>query len=255
MNGFMALLRKEFMEFRRTWRVWVLPGLFIFLAVTGVFTARFTQELMETLAPAGVGGVHITVPDPTWRDTLAQWNKGLSQIGLIAVLLAGGGMISAERRQGSQVMIITKPVSRWSYVLAKFTATAVSCTAAVAVGAAVELIVARVLFADSQVLPLLQLTAVWLLSALVLLAVTLLGSAAFDSPLAASGLGLGAMLSASLASLWGPAATYSPAGLTRIGGELVAGAATHTAWPIVTAVSAVCLLVVVAAKVFASREL
>lgn len=98
MNRFTSLLRKELTEFARTWKIWVIPGLFIVLAVTGVLSARFAKELMQSLLPAG-SDMSTLIPDPTWRDTLGQWTKNLSQIGTIAILLMSGGIINTEGRQ------------------------------------------------------------------------------------------------------------------------------------------------------------
>ncbi len=95
MNRFTSLLRKELTEFARTWKIWVIPGLFIVLAVTGVLSARFAKELMQSLLPAG-SDMSTLIPDPTWRDTLGQWTKNLSQIGTIAILLMSGGIINTE---------------------------------------------------------------------------------------------------------------------------------------------------------------
>lgn len=112
MTGFTALLRKELTEIVRAWRIWALPVLFVFLAITGVLSARYTKELLGSMLGAGTD-MSALIPDPTWRDTLAQWNKNLSQIGIIAILLTTGGTINAEARQGTQILILTKPVSRW----------------------------------------------------------------------------------------------------------------------------------------------
>ena len=171
MNRFTSLLRKELTEFARTWKIWVIPGLFIVLAVTGVCdqrtrmtgrTARFAKELMQSLLPAG-SDMSTLIPDPTWRDTLGQWTKNLSQIGTIAILLMSGGIINTEGRQGTQILILTKPVSRWDYVLAKFVSTVIFCTATVTVGARVEYAASLIFFHDSRALPLLQqhLGCVW----------------------------------------------------------------------------------------------
>ena len=58
MNRFTSLLRKELTEFARTWKIWVIPGLFIVLAVTGVLSARFAKELMQS----PVSYTHLTLP-------------------------------------------------------------------------------------------------------------------------------------------------------------------------------------------------
>ena len=254
MNRFTSLLRKELTEFARTWKIWVIPGLFIVLAVTGVLSARFAKELMQSLLPAG-SDMSTLIPDPTWRDTLGQWTKNLSQIGTVAILLMSGGITNTEGRQGTQILILTKPVSRWDYVLAKFVSTVIFCTATVTVGALVEYAASLIFFHDSRALPLLQLTATWLLYALVLVAVTLIGSASFTSILAASGLGLASMLALSLLGLWGPAAKYSPAGLAGVQSKITAGEPVTYWWPIWTGLAAVAAFVALAGWLFSKREL
>lgn len=254
MNGFVALLRKELTETMRTWRIWALPALFIFLAVTGVLSARYAKELLGSMLPAG-SDMSALIPDPTWRDTLAQWNKNLSQIGIIAILLMTGGTINAEARQGTQILILTKPVSRWGYVLAKFTSTSLFCTTTVILAACVEYTTSLCFFRNSQPIPLIQLTVTWLIYALLLIAVTLVGSATFDSPLAASGLGLGAMLILSMLGLWGPAKTHTPAGLAEIQANLTSGSSITSWWPAWTGIGAIVFFVALAGWLFSRREL
>ena len=112
-----------------------------------------------------------------------------------------------------------------------------------------------IFFHDSRALPLLQLTATWLLYALVLVAVTLIGSASFTSILAASGLGLASMLALSLLGLWGPAAKYSPAGLAGVQSKITAGEPVTYWWPIWTGLAAVAAFVALAGWLFSKREL
>lgn len=45
--------------------------------------------------------------------------RNLSQIGLFVVIIVYGGIISNERQQGTAVLILTKPVSRAGFVVAK----------------------------------------------------------------------------------------------------------------------------------------
>ncbi len=40
MSSFRAFLGKELREIVRTWRIWVLPGIVLFFAVTGPVIAR-----------------------------------------------------------------------------------------------------------------------------------------------------------------------------------------------------------------------
>ena len=64
MTGYVALLRKELMEIIRTWKIWVLPGILLGLAVISPLTARFQRELMGSVLNGS--GLVVALPDPTW---------------------------------------------------------------------------------------------------------------------------------------------------------------------------------------------
>src|SRR5665647_131722 len=44
MSGPVVFARKEALEILRTWRIWVLPGILLFFALTGPVLARFTPD-------------------------------------------------------------------------------------------------------------------------------------------------------------------------------------------------------------------
>ena len=117
MSGFAVFARKEAREILRTWRIWVLPGILLFFALTGPVLARFTPEIVGALAGDQLGGFKI--PTPTYLDAYAQWIKNLSQIALFALIIIYGSIISSERKSGTAVLVLTKPVSRTAFVIAK----------------------------------------------------------------------------------------------------------------------------------------
>lgn len=253
MKGFNAFLAKEFAEIIRTWKLWVLPGVMLFFAVTGPLTAKFTKQLLESML-AGQS-LPMEIPDPVWRDTLQQWVKNLGQLGLLAVIIVFGGVISGERKQGSDILVLTKPVSRTAYVVAKFTAAVSLLVGATVVGALIEHLLTLVLFGEAGIYPLAQVTGAWLLQATLFLAVVLLASALLDSSPAASGIGLGVTIVVSLLGLWGPAARRSPAGIGNVVSELAAGTDVDWGWPVGTTVVAIIVLIALAVWGFRRREL
>ena len=44
MSGFAAFAGKEAREILRTWRIWVLPGILLFFALTGPVLAKLTPQ-------------------------------------------------------------------------------------------------------------------------------------------------------------------------------------------------------------------
>src|SRR5665811_336834 len=48
-----------------------------------------------------------------------QWIKNLSQIALFALIIIYGSIVSSESKSGTAVLVLTKPVSRTAFVIAK----------------------------------------------------------------------------------------------------------------------------------------
>jgi ABC-2 type transport system permease protein len=118
MSGFTTFLGKELTEIRKTWRIWVIPGMLIFFAITSPIIAQVTPALLGSISKSQPGMV-VKIPPPTWRDSYAQYLKSLSQMVLIAVVITGAGAVSGERSSGTAILTLTKPVSRAGFVLAK----------------------------------------------------------------------------------------------------------------------------------------
>lgn len=182
--SFRAFLAKDLREIVRTWRIWVLPGILLFSAVTGPPTARFTKELLSTISGDMFNPM---MPDPTWVDSYAQWTKNLSQLVAFALIIALGSAISGEKRTGTAIMVLTKPLTRAGFVLSKFVSTVVLLVASTVLMMLVTWGVTLIWFPDAPFGPLLAATAAWLLFALLLVAVVLVASAAVDSGAGAAG--------------------------------------------------------------------
>ena len=52
MSGFSTFLAKEFTEIRKTWRIWVIPGMLLFFAITSPIIADITPALMRVSSTA-----------------------------------------------------------------------------------------------------------------------------------------------------------------------------------------------------------
>jgi len=247
-----AFLSKDLREIVRTWRIYVLPGILLFSAVTGPPTAAYTAELLSSLGGDIFAG---ELPDPTWVDSYAQWTKNLSQLVIFALIIMLGSAISGEKRTGTAIMVLTKPVSRAGFVLSKFVSTAALLVGSTLVAMLVTWGVTLIWFPDAPIGPLLAATAAWLLFALLLVAVVLLGSAAVDSGAGAAGIGLGVFFLLLLSGIWGPMLRWTPAGMINAPVALGADAEVDLLWPAVTTAVLTVVLVWAAVKVFERREL
>lgn len=254
MKGFGAFLQKEFLEILNTWRIWVIPGMIVFFAVTSPIIAMMTPTLVSSLA-GSQPGVVITLPEPTAVDAYRQFLKNLNQIVLIAVVIAGAGAISGERLSGTAALVLAKPLSRSGFVLAKLLSQQTTVVVFTTIGAAVCVAVTTALFGPSSIGTFLLAVLLWLVYALLLVAAMTLFSAAFESRGAAIGAGLGFYFVTAVLSIWSWAVEYTFVGLGQAASGLLSGVQADVGWPIATAVVTGLALTALAVLSFQHKEL
>lgn len=254
LSGFRAFFAKEMLEIRRTWRIWVIPGMLLFFAITSPIIALVTPSLVSSLSGSQPGLV-IQMPDPTATDSFAQFLKNLTQIVLIAVVIAGAGVVSGERSSGTAVLVLTKPLSRAAFVVAKILAQLLLLVCFTAIGAVICAALTNVLFGPAPWLSFVTAVCLWLVNAMLLVVVMTLFSAWFPSRGAAAGAGLAFMFLTLLLSLWPRAVTHSFVGLLSLAGTALAGRPVAWIWPVATAAAGSIVLAVAAVKVFERQEL
>lgn len=253
MRGFGVFLAKELREIVRTWRIWVLPGIVLFFALTTPILTKLTPELLKSMATQP--GVVIKLPDPTFRESYVEYVGNLTQIVAFAVLIAFAGGVSGERKSGTAVLVLTKPLARGAFVVAKFVSQTALLFAAVAVGTVAFWIENAIVFEESPVGDLLAAVGLWMVFGAMLVALVTLFSSLLKSQLGAAGLGLLAFAVMGIAGLWGPAVRYSPIGLLGLPLDAAMGKSVEWAWPVGTGLLATVAFVVLAALLFRRQEL
>ena len=184
----------------------------MFFAILSPLTAKATPYLMK-YASGGDSGIAITITrQVSYVDSYAQWIKNLGQIGMMLVIFASAGLIATERASGTAALVVTKPVSRSTFAIAKYVAQA---TARHAVTARRNARRARRYPAGVRRGPgarLFEASGAWLALALLGVAIAEALSAVLPTVAAAIVALLGWAL-AGIAGLWQPALDYSPVGL------------------------------------------
>jgi ABC-2 type transport system permease protein len=254
MTGFGAFMRKELTEIRRTWRLWVIPGMLVFFGLTSPIIAALTPALVQSMA-ASQPGVVIKIPPPGVLDSYVQFLKALNQFVLIAVVITGAGVVSGERGAGTAILALTKPLSRGAFVVAKILSQIGLLAVSAALGTAVCLVMTAVVFDGLSDARLVTVAALWMVYASLVVVMMTLFSSAFRSRGAAAGAGLGFYFLTLLLSNWGPAARYSFLGLLPAMGNALVGKPVAVAWPLATAVVAIVAGAVAAVKIFERQEL
>ena len=254
MTAFRAFLRKELREARKTWRLWVVPGILIFIGVTAPVLAAVTPALLRATAGSSPGVV-VQVPDPSTRDAYAQFLGNLMQMALLAVIVTGGAAVAAERRGGTAALMLTKPLSRTGFVVAKTASGVVLLVSATAVGSALCIAVTVLLFDARLIAAFLASVGLWLALATMFTALMVLLSAATLRQGPAAGAGIAVYVALFALTGFPLVRDHSPAGLMAASDALVTGREVALTWPLATTLAVTALCVVGAALVFRHKEL
>jgi ABC-2 type transport system permease protein len=254
MSATRAFARKEIREVLHTWRLWVLPGLMVFLGITAPVMAALLPKLAQYAAGQTPGTV-IKVASPTAIESYVQFLGNLQQMGLLAIAIIGGGIIAAEVRSGSAALTIAKPLSRTGYVLTKAAVLGLLTLAATAVGAVLCIAVTAAVFGIGPAGRFLAAVGCWLVLAALFAALATLLSAALRSQMAAAVCGAAAVIGLGVLSQIGVVGRFTPAGLWAASSALVAGKPATLFVPILTAVGVTIALLVGAVQVFRRREI
>ncbi|MFA4987857.1 MAG: ABC transporter permease subunit [Candidatus Brocadiia bacterium] len=237
MNGFRTLMRKELREMVRTRRLLVAVVLFFFVGAASPATAKLLPKLLAMLGSSPDSGVKITLlADPSVKDALVQYVKNFGMLPILAVLMAMGS-VSGEFDRKTAPLLLSRPVGRGAFILAKFCAPALVYTFLTAFSAVIFYIYAAVLFEAVPLADFANLNAFLLLALLTFLAGTVGAGAISVSTGISAAAGIGLYIAFAMTAMWVSAAVYTPAGLSINAGRIIRGA--ELVKPVISCVSAI----------------
>lgn len=117
MRGFMSFLRKEWQEAIATYRLAILVILFSVFGLMNVFTAKYTPEIITKFISSELAD---SLPTPTLIDSWLQFFKNIGQVGIIVVVILFSTTLTNEYSKGTLTLLITKGLSRWKIITAKW---------------------------------------------------------------------------------------------------------------------------------------
>jgi ABC-2 type transport system permease protein len=226
MSGFGVLLGKELREQLRTYRLPVVTIVFLLFGISSPVLARYIKELLDALGSQATGGIHIVVPDPTVADAVGQLLKNLSQFGIFIAILLAMGAVASEKERGTAALILTKPASRLSFLLAKFVAIGLNLAIAVAAGCAVGALYTELLFEGSSppLVGYVEMAVLLWLAIFAFAALTFLGSTLTRSAAGGAGIGFLALVLTGIISALPTVGAYMPTSLLGPAANLAVGA-------------------------------
>jgi ABC-2 type transport system permease protein len=173
--NFIVVFRKEMLEQWRTYRFLIVAAVFAAFGLASPLLAKFTPEMLKAI-PGVPPELLAAIPAPTIADAVTQYVKNMTQFGILLALLMTMGVVVQEKERGTAAFFLTRPVSRETFLLAKFTALTVIFIASLALAAVGCWYYTLVLFNPLAWGPFLALNGLMLVVFLVYMALALLAS-------------------------------------------------------------------------------
>ncbi len=218
----LTAFKKEWLEQRRSRKFLIAVIVLTFFGMTSPLLAKFMPQMLALIP--GASSIASLVPEPTVQDAVAQYIKNITQFGVLMALLFAMGSVASEKEKGTAALVLTKPLPRSSFLLAKFLALALTFTVALALAGVSAYYYTAVLFGAPDGLNWFLLNALLLLYMLVYVAVTLLFSTLVKTQYIAMGASFGVLI---LLGILGAIPGWSaslPDGLIQNGAALLTGA-------------------------------
>lgn len=254
MKNSLRLLGKELREILRTYKLYTIPGIFLLFGFASPILTKLLPEMLGSMMEE----MGMQLPEQTWLDSYGQLFKNLIQMGILAVILTTMGTIADERNKGVAQLVLTKPVSRTGYILAKYVANLLLVGISALLAFLATWFYTDILFEGTQFGPGFTAIGVYILYAAVVLAITIFSSAITKSTLAAGGLSILGLIIISLLPLLGETLhKYSPGSLTaHLNSALTSTADTaQMGWAVAVAVATILALLGLASFIFHRQEL
>lgn len=227
--NFITVFRKEMLEQWRTYRFLIVVAVFAAFGLASPLLAKFTPEMLKSL-PGVPTELLSAFPAPTVTDAITQYVKNMSQFGILLALLMTMGVVVQEKERGTAAFFLTRPVSRETFLLAKFASMTVTFIASLSIAAIGCWYYTYVLFEPLAWGPFLALNGLMLIIFLVYMALSLLGSTLAHSQGIAVGLAFLALIVIGGIGSLPSIGDYFPGRLFSWGVTLMMGG-NDTAWP------------------------
>lgn len=250
-----AFFKKELKEILRTYRLWVVPVIFIFIGLSSIASAKFLPEILKEQLKAQ--NIKIQIPEQTAVDAFVSYFKNLNQIGILAVILLTMGLVSEERVKGVLAQILTKPLKRTSVITSKFLVHGGFMILSAILGAIIAYLYTLGLFKQPDFNKFALANMLLLVYLLLVFTITLFFSALLENQILAGGLSLIAIFTLSiLPSINRFFEKYAPSALLSLANETVKNVNkfNQAYVPVVVSVLLIVVLLAVAAFIFKRQE-
>ncbi len=253
MSGYIAFLKKEFIEDTRNYRLLLMLGLYFIFGVMGPLSAKFMPELIKTFSP----NMQIIIEEPSALESWTQFYKNVSSLGLSLTLIIFSNCLSNEYTKGTLTIMLTKGLSRPAVILSKFSSIAVIMTVSFWMCFGVTYGYTAYLWPSEELSHLLFAAFALWLSAMLYLCILMFGCVLFQQAFASILFLLVITLIFSLLGMTDLLSAYSPSFLSSKNIDLISGTVTISEFAIPITISLIMsgVLLFLSITVFNKKQL
>ncbi len=129
MRNYYAFLKKEILEYAKTYKLLIMLIVFAVFGITNPLMAKLLPDILGSLM---TDGITMTLPEATAFDAWTQFFKNATQMGLIVMVILFSPVLSSELNKGTLINMLTKGLSRTAVILSKYTGMVLIWTASIA---------------------------------------------------------------------------------------------------------------------------
>jgi ABC-2 type transport system permease protein len=220
-SGYLTLTRKELRESLAAYRLLIAAAVFLIAGISGPL---LTHYLPNILSSSTSGNIKIIVGKQTVVDAVNSYLSNMAQLPMVAAILLTMGAVAEERVHGVGAMVLSRPIARAAYLLAKLTGYGLVLLGGLALGACAAFYYIDLLFDGARLGPYLAINLGLAVTLLDVVTITLLCSTIMPSGVAAWGLAFVSFIALlTLPALWSPLGDSLPMSITGHAQALLSG--------------------------------
>ncbi|WP_422124189.1 ABC transporter permease [Planococcus sp. X10-3] len=210
MSQFGVLLKKEWRENLRNYKLFWIPIVFILFGIMEPVSNYFLPQILDSVGNLPEGTV-LEFPTPLPEQILAAIMGQYQLVGLLIIALAYMGTIAGERRSGTATLLYVRPLSFTAYFMSKWVMAAIISLLSVWLGFLAGYYYTYLLFGSIDWVNFLQFGASYSLWILLVVSIVLVSSALMPNAGLAAAVSLGVIfISQLIDSLFGAFWPVSP---------------------------------------------
>lgn len=125
MTAYIAFVKKEFIEYVRTYKLLIVFAVFLMFGMFNPIAAKVLPEILSSVMPEGM---NITLAEPNAIDSWTQFYKNMTGMQIIIFVIMFSGVVANELSKGTLVNMLTKGLPRKTVILSKFTSITIMWT-------------------------------------------------------------------------------------------------------------------------------